>query len=120
MVACELTRSRRLKALVLFGSATSPSEIDPRSDLIHHSTEIASMKSFQTSAHCILTELSERFGNAGIEFIRAMGSVILRWEGLDVPPCFRIDGWIDSVIHIPANTDLLVNGGSVVYSSRST
>ncbi|MBI5381192.1 MAG: alpha/beta fold hydrolase [Opitutae bacterium] len=113
MVACEIAKLRRLRTLILIGSATHKAEINPLLACLHPLANVAPFDWLRFSASKIPAELAQMFAGAEQSFIRAMCAAIFQWEGLGKTPvqCLRIHGRYDLVIPPPAQADLLLNAG---------
>ena len=116
MVACEIAKLRRLRALFLIGSATSPGEVSRLLAFLHPLADVAPIDWLKFSARKIPMELAQMFTGLEPAFVRSMCSAIFQWEGLSGVPvrCFRIHGRRDLVIPPPAQVDLLLDGGHLI------
>ena len=113
MVACEIAKIRKIKALYLVGSATRKQEISAVLAKLHPLIHIAPIDWLRLSAGKIPNELTQMFAEAEAPFLRAMCSAIFAWQGLadSTARVYRIHGRKDLIIPPPANADLLLNAG---------
>jgi pimeloyl-ACP methyl ester carboxylesterase len=116
MVACEISRIRCLKALVLVGSATHRDEVNPLLAVLRPLAGIAPLEWLRISAGKVPGELASMFAGVDSSFVRAMCRAVFGWQGLGTTGtrCIRIHGRRDLVIPPPANTDLLLDAGHLV------
>ncbi len=116
MVACEITKIRKIKTLYLIGSATRKEEINAILTTLHPLIQIAPIDWLRFSAGKIPNELTQMFAEAEAPFLRAMCSAIFEWQGLanSDTQVYRIHGKNDFVIPPPANVDLLLDGGHLI------
>jgi pimeloyl-ACP methyl ester carboxylesterase len=116
MVACEITKIRKIKTLYLFGSATGKEEINIVLSMLHPLVQIAPIDWLRFSAGKIPGELSQMFAEAETPFLRSMCSAIFEWQGLtdSATKIFRIHGRKDLVIPPPDKVDLMLNGGHLI------
>jgi pimeloyl-ACP methyl ester carboxylesterase len=121
MVACEITRIRKISRLYLIGSAIKKEEINTLLTLIHPLAQIAPIDWLRVSAGMFPTELAQMFSNAEPSFIRAMCSAIFTWEGLapHTANVLRIHGKHDLVIPPPQTVDLLIDGGHLISMTHA-
>jgi pimeloyl-ACP methyl ester carboxylesterase len=116
MVACEIAKIRKLRALFLVGSAAGKEEVNKLLAVLHPLAEIAPIEWLKFSAGSIPSELPRMFAGVDASFMRAMCAAIFQWEGLASAPvrCFRIHGKRDPVIPPPKHADLLLDGGHLI------
>jgi pimeloyl-ACP methyl ester carboxylesterase len=116
MVACEITKIRRIPRLYLVGSATRKEEVSRVLAALHPLARVAPLDWLRLSAGSIPIELAQMFATMEASFVRAMCSAIFEWEGLGTSATrvFRIHGQRDLVIPPPANADLLLRGGHLI------
>jgi hypothetical protein len=122
MVACEITKIRKIKTLYLAGSATRKEEINNLLQIIHPLAKVAPIDLLRFSAGKIPHELTHMFAESDPAFIRAMCSAIFQWQGL-ADSCmnvYRIHGKHDLVIPPPENLDLSLNGGHLISITHAT
>lgn len=121
MVACEITKLRRIPALYLCGSAVCPAEVSALLAAIHPLARIAPFDWLRFSAETIPTDFAQMFAGIEASFVRAMCAAIFQWEGLgDSPtPVWRIHGRNDRVIPPPPKVDLLLEGGHLIALSHA-
>lgn len=122
MVACEITKMRKIKSLYLVGSAIRRDEINPLLSFLSPLIKAAPIKMIQFSAGSIPHELSEMFAVADEAFLRAMCSAVFKWDGLyeSSAAVYRIHGRSDMVIRSPANVDLLLDGGHMIAMTHAS
>jgi pimeloyl-ACP methyl ester carboxylesterase len=122
MVACEITKIRKIKTLYLVGSATHKEEINSILEILHSLAPIAPIDWLCFSAGKIPHELSRMFADADPSFIRAMCTAIFQWEGLpdSGTQVRRIHGKYDLVIPPPKKTDLILKGGHLISITHAT
>jgi hypothetical protein len=116
MVACEITKLRRIDSLYLLGSAVRKEEVSSLLAALHPLAQVAPIDWLRFSAGKIPTEFAQMFANVETSFVRAMCDAIFRWEGL-VPTktrVVRIHGRRDLVIPPPPKVDLLLSGGHLI------
>ncbi|CAN5882923.1 hypothetical protein BH11VER1_BH11VER1_05420 [soil metagenome] len=121
MVACEITKIRKIQTLCLIGSATRKEEINRFLAILHPLANVAPIDWIRFSAGKIPLELAQMFAGMETSFIRAMCAAVFQWEGLTVSPerIFRIHGNRDLVIPPPAKADLLLTGGHLITISHA-
>jgi len=121
MVACEMTKIRRIPALYLIGSATRKEEVNAILAAIHPLARAAPIDWLQLSARKIPGEFAQMFSGIEASFVRAMCSAIFRWDGLGVSgtKVYRIHGKHDLVIPPPPGVDLLLDGGHLISISHA-
>lgn len=122
MVACEIARLKRLRQLILIGSAIHPNEINSLLALLHPLQRLAPIGWLQWSASSLPGEIARSFSQSEVEFIRAAIPAIFKWHGLDssLPRPLRIHGKRDTVIPPPTNADLFIEGGHLVAMTHAT
>lgn len=116
MVACEITKIRKISCVYLIGSAVSKEEISSLLTVLHPLAKFAPIDWLKIVAGRIPTELAQMFTGAEASFIRAMCAAIFEWEGLGLTstPIVRLHGRHDLVIPPPASADLLIEGGHLI------
>ena len=116
MVACEITKIRKIKTLYLIGSATRKEEINAVLSTLHPLIQIAPIDWLRFSAGKIPDEFTQMFAEAEAPFLRAMCSAIFDWQGLvdSSTQVYRIHGKKDFVIPLPASVDLVIDGGHLI------
>src|SRR5262245_6802379 len=121
MVACEITKIRKISGLYLIGSAIGKHEVNQLLGALHPLVRIAPIDWVRFSAGKIPAELSQMFAEIEPSFVRAMCFAIFKWEGLGVhkTKVFRIHGKYDLVIPPPEQVDLLINGGHLISISHA-
>jgi pimeloyl-ACP methyl ester carboxylesterase len=122
MVACEITKLRRIPQLFLVGSATHRGEINPWLTALSPLAGIAPMDWLRISAGKVPGELAAMFAASDAKFIRTMCTAIPRWDGLGTTSTrvFRIHGRNDLVISAPPDTDLLLEGGHLISMTHAS
>ncbi len=116
MVACEITKIRKIKTLYLVGSAISKDEISAVLSILHPLIQIAPIDWLRFSAGKIPGELTQMFAETETPFLRAMCCAIFEWQGLSdsATKVHRIHGRKDLVIQPPAKVDLMIEGGHLI------
>lgn len=121
IVACEIAKKRKVKALILIGSATHPREVSELLARLHPLARLAPFEFLQTAAAKIPNELTRMFSRSQASFIRATCFAIFDWPGLGelgAKP-IRIHGKRDHVIPIPQMVDLALNGGHLLAMTHA-
>jgi len=116
IVACEIAKRRRVRALVLVGSAVHPREISGLLAKLKPLARFAPIEFVQRAIGKVPDDVTAMFARGEPAFIRAACAAIFAWEGLDraaITPV-RIHGTHDRVIPIPASVDLALDGGHLV------
>jgi pimeloyl-ACP methyl ester carboxylesterase len=116
MVACEITKIRKIRRLYLLSSAVRKEEICKLLAILHPLTRIAPIDWLRVSAGKIPLEVTKMFAGSESLFIRAMCSAIFQWEGLgpSETKVLRLHGRRDLVIPPPKEVDLLLEGGHLI------
>jgi pimeloyl-ACP methyl ester carboxylesterase len=120
IVSCEIAKIRKLRGLVLVGSAIDTNEISLLLRLIHPCVNLAPMEFIQAASGKLPGEITQMFGRSQASFIRAMCNAIFDWPGLDASSVrpLRIHGRYDRVIPLPDKIDLVLEGGHLVGMSH--
>jgi pimeloyl-ACP methyl ester carboxylesterase len=121
MVACEVAKVRKIKALYLVGSATSKDEVSRLLAVLHPLIDLAPVEWIRVCAGKIPRDLPQMFEGVEATFLRSMCSAIFQWKGCGSLPvrCFRIHGRRDFVIPAPALVDLLLDGGHLISMTHA-
>jgi pimeloyl-ACP methyl ester carboxylesterase len=121
IVACEITKIRKISRLYLVGSAISKSEVNTLLSVLHPLAKFAPIEWMKVSSGSIPSELAQMFTGVNASFIRAMCSAIFSWEGLGdtQTQVVRIHGRSDLVIPCPKHVDLIVNGRHLIAMSHA-
>jgi pimeloyl-ACP methyl ester carboxylesterase len=121
MVACEITKIRRIPKLYLIGSAVQREEISSLLAVLYPLAKIAPLDWMRFSASKVPGELAQMFAEADASFIKAMCAAIFTWDGLGKSPSsvFRIHGKRDLVIPPPSVADLFIDGGHLISISHA-
>jgi pimeloyl-ACP methyl ester carboxylesterase len=116
MVACEITKIRKIPVMYLVGSAVRKEEISGLIAALHPLAQIAPIDWLRFSAGKVPLELAQMFSGIETSFIRAMCAAIFQWEGLGDSDTrvIRLHGSHDLVIPPPAHADLLLKGGHLI------
>jgi pimeloyl-ACP methyl ester carboxylesterase len=122
MVACELTKRRRIPILFLIGSALRKEEVSSILTTLHPLAPFAPWDWLKMSAGTIPHELAQMFKEAETSFLRSMCRAVFRWEGGVGPGTrvVRIHGTRDLVIPPPPEVDLLIEGGHVLALTHAS
>jgi hypothetical protein len=121
MVACEITRIRKISRVFLIGSAVRKEEISTLLAALHPLAQIAPIDLLRVSAGKIPTELAQMFTSIEPPFVRAMCAAIFKWEGLgpSSTKVLRLHGRHDFVIPPPKAVDLLIDGGHLISMTNA-
>lgn len=114
MIGIEIASLKRVRTLVLFGSAVSPSELNGSLSLFSPLIKIVPISFMQKLAGKYGGTIAKMFAGADAEFIRAMSLYMPEWPGLKdlQTPLFRIHGDKDRVIHCPEiGSEIVKNAG---------
>lgn len=116
MVACEIARLRSLEHLVLIGSAKKKEEVGDLLRGLHSLVDLAPLPFIQQVSGKIPTDITRMFSQAQAPFIRAMCRAIFEWRGANEASAriLRIHGSHDHVIPLPADVDLILEGGHLI------
>lgn len=120
MVACEITRLRRIPLLILVGSAMHPREVRrpllALTPLIH----VTPMPVVRFVAAAVPGTIATMIADSDPVFIRRMVPALANWTGCDVSSTrtLRIHGRWDPLIRPPADADLLLNGRHAIALSH--
>jgi pimeloyl-ACP methyl ester carboxylesterase len=122
MVACEITKIRKIKALFLIGSAIHKDEISSILRTLHPLAKVAPFDWLRISAEKIPHQLAQMFADSDPDFIRAMCAAIFDWQGLaeTTTKVYRIHGQHDLVIPAPKSADLILKGGHLISISHAS
>jgi pimeloyl-ACP methyl ester carboxylesterase len=121
MVACEIARLRRLRGLVLLGSAVQPREVSRLLHLLHPLADIAPFEFLRVASSKLPHDVTQMFARTEAPFMRAMCRAIFKWPGWSAPDPrpLRIHGSHDHIIPPPANPDLLLDGGHLISMTHA-
>lgn len=121
IVACEVTKIRKIKRLVLVGSAKKKEEISRLLSTIHPLINFAPIEFIQFAAGKLPSEITQMFSRSQADFIRAMCWAIFEWDGLDetLVELRRIHGRSDRVIPLPEDVDKVVDGGHLIAMTHA-
>ncbi len=121
MVACEISRIRRLRALVLVGSAAGAGEISALFRGLRPLLPLVPLEFLRRAAGNLPGELMQMFAAGDPAFIRAMCAGIAEWTGEEPwpAPVLRVHGLRDLVIPPPPRADLLLEGGHLVAMTHA-
>ena len=121
MVACEITKIRKIPVLYLIASATRKEEVSVLLATILPFARLAPIDWLRFSAGKIPTELAQMFAGSEGSFLRAMCSAVFEWDGLGVSgtKVYRIHGRHDLVIPPPPSVDLSLDGGHLISISHA-
>jgi pimeloyl-ACP methyl ester carboxylesterase len=116
MVACEITRLRRISSVFLVGSAVNKKEISGLLEFLHPCMRMVPLGFLHTMAGRIPSELCHMFAHNDPEFIRSMSAAVFEWRGLNSTSTriYRLHGKRDRIIPAPQNVDLLLDGGHLI------
>lgn len=121
MVACEIARVRKLRALFLISSAVDKDEVNRLLAFLHPLAAMAPIEWLGFSAGLIPSDLTRMFAGVDSLFIQRMCAAIFRWQGMGAAPvrCYRIHGKWDLVIPPPEQVDLLLDGGHMIAMTHA-
>jgi hypothetical protein len=121
MVACEITKIRKIKTLYLIGSATNKEEVNSILIALRSLAEITPFDWLKLSAGKIPSDLAQMFSEVDAAFLRAMCRAIFSWDGLTSSHVrrFRIHGRHDLVIPLPHSVDLILGGGHLISMTHA-
>ena len=117
IIAIEIARQRKLKAVVLIGSAISPAEVQGILSLLAPLSVITPISLIQLVVGKHENIVTKMFAKADSKFIRAMCQYLPKWSGVanDSAPIFRIHGQRDHVILCPkADCEIIANAGHLL------
>jgi pimeloyl-ACP methyl ester carboxylesterase len=116
MVACEITKIRRIPVVYLVGSAVRKEEVNHLLSLLHPLARIAPIHWMQALSGKVPMELFQIFSDAEASFVRSMCEAVFNWDGLGETNCriVRIHGRKDLVIPPPETADLFLDGGHLI------
>jgi hypothetical protein len=121
MVACEITKIRKIPQLFLIGSAVRKEEVNALLAALHPLAKYAPVEWVRVSAGKIPLELSQMFTGIESSFVKAMCAAIFKWEGQASPETrvHRLHGKRDLVIPPPPKADLLLEGGHLISMTHA-
>lgn len=121
MVACEITKIRRIPTLFLIGSALQKREVSTLLAFLHPLAKYAPIDWVRVSAGRIPLEMSQMFAQIEGSFVRAMCEAVFQWRGgaNAETRVLRLHGRRDLVIPPPENADLLLDGGHLISISHA-
>lgn len=116
MVACEVTKIRKIDTLFLVGSATRREEVNRLLAFLHPLANVAPIDWLQFSVGKAPVELAQMLTGVEASFIRAMCGAVFQWNGLGDTSVrtVRIHGRNDLVIPPPPQPDLLLEAGHLI------
>lgn len=121
IVAGEISKLRRLDALILVGSAKQREEISGLLAALLPLVNLAPIEFIQRAVGKYPNELTTMFSHSHAGFIRAMCHAIFEWDGLDetlVTP-LRLHGKKDRVIPLPVGVDKILDGGHLIAMTHA-
>ncbi len=121
MVACEITKIRRIPVLFLVASAVTKEEVSSLLAALRPLIRITPIDWIKFSAGSLTPERAEMFLGIEASFIRSMCAAVFEWEGLGTTRTrvFRIHGKRDHVIPPPKQVDLLLDGGHLLTMTHA-
>ena len=121
MVACEIGKLRRLRRLILIGSAVRPDEINALLTALRPLAKFAPVDMLQALSTSVPSDLARMFVHANPGFIRAAIQAVFTWDGIDPAqsPPLRIHGKHDRVIPPPDHADLVLDGGHLIAMTHA-
>ncbi len=121
IVACEITKIRKIRNLYLVASASTKDAVNPILSILHPLASVAPIRWLQFSASAVDMDLMQMFADSDPKFIRAMCRAIFDWDGL-CPQSIRIHrihGKNDRIIPLPDLCDLAIDGGHLISMSHA-
>jgi hypothetical protein len=121
MVACEITKIRKIPVLYLVASAVTKDELNPLLGALRPLIRVTPIEWIKFSAGTIPLERAQMFLSVEASFIRSMCAAVFEWEGLGVTTTrvFRIHGKGDHMIPPPKKVDLLLDGGHLLTMTHA-
>ena len=122
MIALEVARLKKLKAVVLIGSAIDPTEIQAILALLFPIAALTPISLIQLLVGKHQGAIARMFAEADPSFIRAMCRYLQEWPGFttSLAPVYRIHGQKDHVIPCPrAGCEIIENAGHLVAVTHS-
>ena len=119
MVGCEISNLITLKKVILFGSASHPSEIRKPLRFLHPLIKLTPLKLIhRLGTHSSHLPLS-MFSKTDPTFTRRMTLAVFQWQGdQGRSPLIRVHGIKDPVIR-PHQTAHLINGGHLIATTHA-
>lgn len=117
MVATEIARQRKLKAVVLIGSAITKEEVRSLLSLLAPLSAITPISLIQLLVGKHDHIITKMFAEADPEFIRAMCQYLPQWSGVNdaETPLFRLHGQKDQLISCSMNgSEIVPNAGHLL------
>ncbi len=116
MVACEISKIRKIPRIYLIGSAVHKGEVSTLLSALHPLAKLAPFDLLRFSASKFPAELAQMVSEMETSFIRAMCEAVFQWEGLGASStlAIRLHGKFDLIIPPPKIPDLLLNGGHLI------
>lgn len=121
MVACEITKIRKIPQLFLVGSAVHHNEVNHLLATLKPLLAITPLTLMKSLAARSPSPLLQMFGGTDIAFMRAMSRAIFEWDGLGTTTTkvHRIHGMHDWIISPSAKADLLLDGGHLISMTHA-
>src|SRR3990172_11672079 len=120
-VACEIAKHRRLRRLVLVGSAIRKEEINGLLRFLHPLARVAPIKATQRFLGRLTGDIPRMLSRNEAAFVRAMCRATFEWPGLEqglIEP-LRLHGRRDLLIPPSADADLLVDGRHMIAMTNA-
>lgn len=117
IVALEIARQGKLKAVVLIGSALRQAEVCGILSLLAPLTSITPISFIQLLSGKHENVITKMFAEADPEFVRAMCQYLPKWVGNadESVPIFRIHGGKDRIIPCPkTGCEIIANAGHLL------
>jgi hypothetical protein len=121
MVACEITKVRKIPVLYLVASAVTKHEVNSLIASMRPLIRVTPIEWIKFSAGTVPLERAQMFLSVEASFIRSMCAAVFEWEGLGVTTTrvFRIHGKRDYMIPPPKKVDLLLDGGHLLTMTHA-
>ena len=122
MVSCEIARIRKLRQLILVGSASRKEGVSHLLAALHPLAAHSPIEFVQSLMARLPGDIAGMFSRSDPAFVRAACKAIFEWEGLqpDVIRPKRIHGRHDRVIPPPPDTDSILDGGHMIPVTHAT
>jgi pimeloyl-ACP methyl ester carboxylesterase len=121
MVACEISKIRKISHLFLVGSAVDRDEVNIGFAVTYPLIYLSPLSLMKLIASKIDNNVLKMFSKSEPAFIRQMCTAIFHWEGLGNTSAIvhRIHGRRDWVIPSPRHVDLMLDGGHLIAMTHA-
>lgn len=116
MVACEVSRIRRIPVVYLVGSAVHPSEVSRLLRWTHRLIDYVPLAWVRRCAGRLPLTVAQMYAGNEPVFLRSMAKGVFRWEGMvaESVRCVRLHGHLDPVIPRHKDTVLRIGFGHLI------